>query len=114
VTRHAFWERRVPRVAFRDRKDDPKPEKDKGRRHALDLYAVVAMMTVTEYEFARTLRAKYANEANVREAGEIVRRDFAGLESVGALRLREHALFRPAMDFKTFLGVLHELFAAPL
>src|SRR5262249_50169132 len=31
--------------AFRDRKDDPDPKKDKGRHHVLDLYAIIAMMT---------------------------------------------------------------------
>ena len=97
--------------AFRDRKDDPDPRKDKGRHHALDLYAVVAMMTEPEYDFASRSRSKYADNEKVREAGEIVRSDFAGPESIGVLRLREHVLYDPAMDLKTFLDVLHEIFA---
>jgi hypothetical protein len=98
--------------AFRDQKDNPDPKKDYGKHHALDLYGIVAMMTEAEYTFAKTLRAKYAGEAKVREAGEIVRDDFAGPESIGVLRMREHTLFRPAMDVRTFLAVLHELFTA--
>lgn len=97
--------------AFRDRKDDPDPRKDKGRHHALDLYAVVAMMTEPEYDFARQARIRHADNDKVREAGEIVRQDFAGPESIGVLRLREHVLFNAAMDLKTFLGVLQEIFA---
>lgn len=97
--------------AFHDRKDDPDPRKDKGRHHALDLYAVIAMMTEPEYEFAKTLRVKYADNTKVREAAEILRHDFAGSESIGVLRLKEHALYDPAMDLKTFLEVLQEIFA---
>ena len=97
--------------AFRDRKDDPDPRKDKGRHHALDLYAVVAMTTEPEYDFARRARARYADNEKVREAGAIVRGDFAGPESMGVLRLREHVLYRPTMDLKTFLDVLREIFA---
>ena len=97
--------------AFRDRKDDPDPKKDKGRHHALDLYAVVAMTTEPEYEFARKTRVRYADNEKVREAGEIVRRDFAGPESIGVLRMREHILYNAVMDVDTFLGVLREIFA---
>ncbi len=84
--------------AFRDRKDDPDPRKDKGRHHALDLYAVVAMTTEPEYDFARRARVRYAENEKVREAAEIVRSDFAGPESIGVLRLRERILYNPAMD----------------
>jgi hypothetical protein len=99
--------------AFHDRKDDPNPRKDRGRHHALDLYAIVAMMTEPEYMLAKVLRGRYAGDAKVRDAGEIVRSDFADEESIGVLRLREHVLFRPEMDLKTLLSVLHELFPAP-
>ena len=95
--------------AFHDRKDDP--SKGKGSHHALDLYAIVAMMTEPEYEFAKTLRTKYADNTKVRAAAEIIREEFAGPESLGVLRLREHNLYDPAMDLKTFLDVLHEIFA---
>jgi hypothetical protein len=99
--------------AFRDQKENPDPKKDYGRHHALDLYGIVAMMTEPEYEFAKRLRSKYADNGEVREARAIVGRDFVGRESLGVLRLQEHKLFDPAMDLKTFLDVLHELFAAP-
>ena len=98
--------------AFRDRKDDPDPRKDKGRHHALDLYAIVAMMTEPEYDFATPGTRPVRRE---REGGARPRRssvsDFAGPESIGVLRLREHVLYNPAMDLDTFLSVLREIFA---
>ena len=97
--------------ALRDQKHNPNPDKDSGRHHALDLYAIVAMMTEPEYEFAKRSRSKYAGNDKVREAGEIVRQDFADPESIGVLRFREHHLYNAAMDLKTFLDVLHEIFA---
>ena len=96
--------------AFRDQKDNPDPRKDKGRHHALDLYAIVAMMTEPEYEFAKRAREKYAGNAKVREAAEIIRQDFAGPESIGVLRLKEHHLYDAAMDLDTLLSVLREIF----
>ena len=97
--------------AFRDQKDDPSPRTRYGRHHALDLYAIVAMTTEPEYDFARQARVRYADNEKVREAGEIVRSDFANPESIGVLRLREHVLYDPAMDLRTFLDVLREIFA---
>jgi hypothetical protein len=97
--------------AFRDQKDNPDPKKDKGRHHALDLYAIVAMMTEPEYDFAKRAREKYADNEKVREAAEIIRQDFAGPESIGVLRMREHLLYNPAMDLAAFLSVLQEIFA---
>jgi hypothetical protein len=96
--------------AFRDQKYNPDPKKDSGRHHALDLYAIVAMMTEPEYDFAKRLREKYADNEKVREAAEIIRQDFAGLESIGVLRMGEHTLYNPAMDLNTFLSVLQEIF----
>lgn len=99
---------------FRDRKYDAGPRKDMGRHHAMDLYAIVAMTTEPEYEAALAWRDSHWSEAIVREAAEIVRSDFAGPESVGTLRLREHALYRPGMEVEKFLSVLAELFPGPL
>jgi hypothetical protein len=93
--------------AFRDRKDDP--TKGMGSHHALDLYAIVAMMTEPEYDFAKTLRTKYADNNKVREAAEIIQQHFAGPESLGVLRLA--GLYKGPMDLKTFLDVLHEIFS---
>jgi hypothetical protein len=96
--------------AFHDQKDNPDPRKDRGRHHALDLYAIIAMMTEPEYDFAKRAREKYADNVKVREAAEIIRLDFAGLESIGVLRMREHILYNPAMDLDTFLSMLQEIF----
>ncbi len=97
--------------AFRDRKDDPDPKKDKGRHHALDLYAIVAMTTEPEYDFARGRASDTPPTRRCARPGEIVRGDFAGPESIGVLRLREHVLYNSTMELTTFLDVLREIFA---
>jgi hypothetical protein len=95
--------------AFRDRKDDP--DKEMGRHHALDIFRIMAMMTKDEYESARTMREQYAEDPWVREAAQILCGEFGGDESIGALRLREHPLFRREMDVEKFLRELRAIFA---
>lgn len=97
--------------AFRDRQDDPR--KNMARHHALDLYRIVGTLTEEEYESARRLGTKYQNEGAVRVARQIVASDFSSPEGMGAIRLREHPLFRGVGGFQEFLGVLREVFPPP-
>ena len=94
--------------AFDDRKTDT--NKDQGRHHALDLYSIVGMMTEGEYERAKELGTVHAADARVKRSGAIVREHFANKTAIGALRLREHALFREAFVLDDFVGVLAEIF----
>jgi hypothetical protein len=96
--------------AFRDRKDDA--DKDLGRHHALDLYAIVAMHAESEYQESLRLGNLYGKDAHVETAREIIRSDFAEPTSIGAIRLREHPLFRPEFPVPDFLAVLREIFRA--
>jgi hypothetical protein len=93
--------------AFADRLTDA--NRDLGRHHALDLYTIVGMMTEPEYERARRWGAEHAQNPHVARAGAIVRDHFAADTSLGALRLREHVLFRSDFALDTFRDVLREL-----
>jgi hypothetical protein len=94
--------------AFQDRKT--KGETDKERHHAIDLYAIVGMMTEEEYERARQFGAAHAGDGYVERARAIVRDHFAGRTATGVLRLREHALYREGFQLDEFMSVLAEIF----
>ena len=79
--------------AFRDRKEDE--DKDLSRHHALDLYAIVAMQVESEYQESIRLGDVYSGDRRVGTAREIIQSDFADPTNIGAIRLREHSLFRP-------------------
>lgn len=96
-------------LAFRDRKNDP--DKEMGRHHALDLFRIVAMLTRDEYEGAKAMSERYADDPMVKEARQVIREELGTEESTGAIRLREHPLFRPGMDVALFLSELRELFS---
>jgi len=96
--------------AFRGRKDDE--DKDLGRHHALDLYAIVAMRAESEYQESLRLGNLYGKDRHVETARRIIRSDFAEPTSIGVIRLREHSLFRPQFPVGDFIAVLKEIFRA--
>lgn len=75
--------------ALRDRLEDE--EKDFGAYHAFDIYRIVGMMTEDEWNEAVELRNRFRSAPKIREAANIAGDLFAGLESVGVLRVRQHA-----------------------
>lgn len=95
--------------AFADRKADA--DKDLGRHHALDAYAVVGMMTEAEYDRARELAGRGRADPHYRRVCGVVAADFAAASSLGVLRLREHRLFRDDFRVGEFVQVLGEVFA---
>jgi hypothetical protein len=86
---HPFSYLLMKLFALRDRLEDE--EKDFGAYHAFDIYRVIAMMTEEEWEQACTLRDKFAGEAKILEARQIVSKLFSSMESTGVLRIRQHA-----------------------
>lgn len=96
--------------AFRDQMDDEDERRGRGRHHAMDLFAILAMMTEEEYERARRFSEKYANESTVIEGGRIVQKCFANPEGLGILRMRESSDFSSELDLETFTEVLQEIF----
>jgi len=94
--------------AFRDRLDDA--DKEFGRYHALDLYTISATTTEEEWRYALSLRDEHGNEPHVIEAGHIVSEHFCTSDSMGMIRLRESAYYRPDFQLEDFMSALQELF----
>jgi hypothetical protein len=105
---HAFPYLMMKLHAFEDRREDPK--KELGRHHALDLYTIVGLMTEAEYDRAKHLGAELARDNRVVQARKIVREHFGERTHPGALRLREHHLFRDDFLLDEFFAVLREVF----
>ncbi len=94
--------------AFRDRIDDA--NKDFGRYHALDLYAVIATTIEEEWRHANVLKDQYGNQPYVLDAGRIVSEHFSSLDRLGMVRLRESPYYRPEFQLEEFISTLQELF----
>lgn len=75
--------------ALRDRLEDE--AKDFGAYHAFDIYRIMAMMTEKEWNEAINLRENYRIAPKIIEAAEIAGELFANVESIGILRIRQHA-----------------------
>lgn len=99
--------------ALRDRLEDE--EKDFGAYHAFDIYRVIAMMTENEWNEAINLREKYRNAPKIIEAAEIVGGLFPNVESIGVLRVRQHArsvaFIIPQKNLAALIEDLQELLA---
>jgi len=94
--------------ALHDRIDDA--DKDFGRHHAMDIYTVVGTMSPPEWDQCLSLRRRYQTDAIVVECGRIVGELFAGPDSMGTVRLKEHKYYRSEFQVTEFLDVLKELF----
>jgi hypothetical protein len=96
--------------AFRDRVDDQ--DKEFGRYHALDLYAILATTTEGEWEHALKLRVQYGDEPYVIEARRLVANYFSAIDRLGMIRLRESPYYRSELQLDEFMSALEELFPA--
>lgn len=96
--------------AFRDRLADA--DKEYGRYHALDLYTILATTTEAEWREALSMRKRHADDSYVKEAGALVSMYFAGLDSLGMIRMRESRYYRPQLQLKEFMSAIKELFPA--
>ena len=94
--------------AFRDRLGDA--DKEYGRYHALDLYTILATTTESEWREALAMHKRHAEDSYVKEAGNIVATYFAGLDSLGMIRMRESRYYRPQLQLADFMSTMNELF----
>ena len=81
-----------------------------GRKHALDLYTLIAILTEPEYEQTQDLRERYCHTEEAREAARIVSVLFAEENFPGMLRLREHELLPRTANIREFRDLLQEFF----
>lgn len=86
---HPFTHMIMKLYALRDRLDEAKT--NYGRRHALDLYRLLAMTTEGDWSVAEELVNKYNDEPTFIEAQHLVSTLFAPLDGLGRLRLTEAA-----------------------
>ncbi len=105
---HPFTFLTMKLFALRDRINDA--EKDYGRHHALDLYTVIGTLTEQEWNECLRLRAQYQTDTILIESRRIVNDLFTRLDSLGTIRLRESAYFRPEFRVNEFIGAMKELF----
>jgi hypothetical protein len=105
---HPFTSVMMKLHAFRDRVDDA--DKEHGRYHALDLYAVLAMSTEQEWTDAVKWSNERRIETAVQECCRIARDSFSSLTSKGMLRLRESPYCRPELQLEEFISALEDLF----
>jgi hypothetical protein len=86
---HPFTYITMKLFALRDRLEDE--EKDFGAYHAFDIYRVISMMTEEEWEQSCTMRDEFAEELKIQEARQIVGELFSNDDSLGVLRIKQHA-----------------------
>lgn len=95
--------------AFRDW-ETVKQDAGYSSKHALDLYAIVAMMTEEELAAAEQAKRTYQQRPEAQEAASIVQGFFARTTDLGNLRLREHQDFPQNTNLNEFISILNELF----
>ena len=94
--------------ALRDQVDAER--KSYGRKHALDLYTLISILTEPEYEQTRILSERYRQTEEAKEAARIVAVLFANMASAGMRRLQENVLLPEAASVEEFRGLLQEFF----
>jgi hypothetical protein len=106
---HPFTSVMMKLHAFRDRVEDA--DKELGRYHALDLYAVLAMTTEQEWTDAVKWSEQRQSETTVQECCRIVQDSFSTLTSKGMLRMKESPYCRPELQLQEFISALADVFS---
>lgn len=94
--------------ALRDQVNDE--EKGFGRKHALDLYTLIAILTEPEYARTQALNPRFRETEEAQEAARIVADLFATVNASGMLRVRENEALPAHADLAEFRAILQELF----
>lgn len=89
--------------------------KDNGRKHALDIFSIIALLTESELERTLSMRDRYRSVPQAMEACRIVQDLFGSRDSPGSLRVREHPNFTTSNlpEFGVFLETLTDIFPTP-
>jgi hypothetical protein len=98
-------------TAFRDRFQDA--NKELGRHHALDAYRLIGLLTRGEDAVVRKLSEQHRDAPAVVAVRRVVQENFRDPDAPGILRIREHALYTPALRLDEFCTELGRLFPPP-
>lgn len=84
-------------------------DKNLGRHHALDAYRIVAMMTEAQFLETKSQFKLHYSSPYVERVRALVTDYFAQEESIGNLRMREHAFWGDNMRLPEFIDALCEI-----
>ncbi len=94
-------------TALGDQRDNA--DKDQGRHHALDVYRIVAMLSVNHFEQTKQQFHNYSDSKYVTRVKQLSRECFGEPGATGILRMKEHAFWDNNMMVDSFIDILHEL-----
>ncbi len=84
-------------------------DKNLGRHHALDVYRIVAMMSEEQFVETKSQFKLHSSSPHVERVRGLVTDCFASEQSIGILRMREHAFWGDNMRLPDFMGALTEI-----
>lgn len=84
-------------------------DKDLGRHHALDVYRIVAMMTEEQFVETKAQFKLHSSSPYVERVRRLVTDCFLTEQSIGVLRMREHAFWGDNIRLPKFMDALKEI-----
>jgi hypothetical protein len=105
---HPFTFLMMKLFAFRDRLGDA--NKEYGRYHALDLYAIMANTTEEEWDKTQEISGRFRADPYVLEAGRITADYFSAPTGLGVLRMMESPYYRQEFLIDEFISDMSGLF----
>lgn len=94
-------------TAFGDLLDNE--DKNLGRHHALDVYRIVAMMTEEQFTETKSQFKQHSLSPYVKRVRSLVTDCFLTEQSIGILRMREHAFWDNNVRLSDFMGALKDI-----
>ena len=108
---HPFTMIALKTFALRDQQESS--SRDFGRHHAFDIYVLLRMLTQKDWESFPSIIERYRGHERMAELRSELVNLFAGVTSVGAIRLQEHArtsdISMEDYPIESFLADLSEL-----
>lgn len=94
-------------TAFGDQLDND--DKNLGRHHALDVYRIAAMMTEEQFVETKAQFRLHSSSPYVERVRSLVTDCLLTEQSIGILRMREHAFWGDNMRLSDFMGALKDI-----
>ena len=87
-------------------------DKGFGRKHAADIYSLIAMLTETEYKLTQKMSTLFENTPQALQSANIVQELFESVTSAGMLRIHESLALPISAETDEFRTLLAEIFPA--